>query len=176
MSNREQNDSVVESTDAETAPADEGDVIAWSVHPVRRKPWVSVLVTVFIAAVGASVQSLMDSEFFTILALLIMLASLAKFYFPTNYKMSDRGVTVKTTTQTLFKEWKIYRSCYPDKKGLLLSPFVQPTRLENFRGLYVMFEGNGDEVTDFAQERIRRAHEAKPTPESEAQGDDGGEG
>jgi hypothetical protein len=143
----------------EATDVDEGETLEWTVHPVRRKWWVSVVVTMFIAAVGATVKALTDSTGFTLLAVAILLLSLAKFYFPTKFKLSDRGVTVKTTTQTLFKEWKIYRSCYPDKKGILLSTFAEPSRLENFRGLYVMFEGNNDEVTAFVRERIKRAHE-----------------
>lgn len=160
-------------TDVDSKPAreDEGEVVEWTVHPVRRRWWVSVVVTLFVAAVGATVHAIMHSQFFTILALIIMLASLAKFYFPTTFRLSDKGVTVRTTTQKLFKEWKLYRSCYRDKKGLLLSPFVAPSRLENFRGLYVMFENNGDEVTEFARERIKRAH-AKPEPDGEESSDD----
>lgn len=137
---------------------DKGETLQWTCHPVKRKPLVSLLVSLFIAVVGAMIYLMTESHMFTLLGMIIMLMSLAKFYFPTTFKLSDRGVTAKTTTQTLFKEWKIYRSCYPDKKGILLSPFVEPSRLENFRGLYVMFEDNAGEVTAFVRERIRKAH------------------
>ena len=137
---------------------DEGELLEWTCHPVKRKPLVSALITLFIILVGVTIYLTTYSRMFTILGLVILLMSLAKFYFPTRFKLSDRGVTIKTTTQTLFKEWKIYRSCYPDKKGILLSPFVEPSRIENFRGLYVMFEGNADEVTAFVKQRIQRAH------------------
>jgi len=150
---------------------DDGPTLAWTVHPVKRKPWISATVTVFVILVAMIVYSWMQSLWFTILALLIMLGSLAKFYFPTSYKLSDKGVTVKTTTQTLFKEWHIYRSCYPDKKGILLSPFAEPTRLENFRGLYVMFEGNNEQVTAYCRERIALAKQKNAAaPESATSG------
>lgn len=136
----------------------EGEVLEWTCHPVKRRPLVSILVTVLIAAIGALIYQLTASRMFSLLGMIILLASLAKFYFPTAFKLSDRGVTIKTTTQTLFKKWSIYRSCYADKKGILLSPFAEPSRLENFRGLYVMFEGNADAVTAFVKERIRWAH------------------
>lgn len=148
-------------TELENAPGepqDEGEVLEWTCHPVKRKPLVSAAVTVFIVVVGITIYSMTDSNLFTVLGLVILLMSLAKFYFPTKFKLSDRGITIKTTTQSVFKEWKIYRSCYPDKKGILLSPFVDQSRLENFRGLYVMFEGNADEVTSFVRVRIKRAH------------------
>jgi len=139
-------------------PPDEGEALEWTCHPVKRKPLVSAAVTLFIVLVAVTIYLTTYSRLFTVLGLVILLMSLAKFYLPTRFKLSDRGITIKTTTQTLFKEWEIYRSCYPDKKGILLSPFVEPSRIENFRGLYVMFEGNADEVTAFVRQRIKRAH------------------
>lgn len=144
---------------AATTSQDDGPALAWTVHPMKRKPLVSAAVTLFVILIALVVYGWMQSLWFMMLALVIMLGSLAKFYFPTNYKLSGRGVTVKTTTQTLIKEWSIYRSCYPDKKGILLSPFAEPSRLENFRGLYVMFEGNSEPVTAFCKERIALANQ-----------------
>ncbi|MEW5797286.1 MAG: hypothetical protein AB1772_13140 [Candidatus Zixiibacteriota bacterium] len=153
---------------AGVAAADSGPVLEWTVHPVKRQPLVSAAVTLFVVLVAVFVYSWMQSHWFTILALVIMLGSLAKFYFPTQYKLTDRAVTVKSTTQTLVKEWKLYRNCYPDKKGILLSPFVTPSRLENFRGLYLMFEGNAEQVTSFVRERIARSHENAATTEAKS--------
>jgi hypothetical protein len=147
----------------EVGETDTARVLEWTVHPVKRQPWVSAAVSLFVILVAVCVYSWMESHFFTILALLIMLGSLAKFYFPTHYKLTDKSVTVKTTTQTLVKEWKLYRSSYPDKKGILLSPFVTSSRLENFRGLYVMFEKNNEQVTAFVREQIAIAQQSDAT-------------
>jgi len=149
---------------SETAAQDDRPALGWTVHPMKRKPIISFAVTVFVILIAIVVFSWTQSLWFMILALVIMLGSLAKFYFSTSYKLSSRGVAVKTTTQTLFKEWSIYRSCYPDKKGILLSPFVEPSRLENFRGLYVMFEGNNEQVTAFCREQIARANQKSTAP------------
>ena len=135
---------------------DDGAVISWRCHPVKRRPVVSLAVSAFIMLVGFLVYFATDSRGFTVLALVILFASLAKFYFPTDYRLSDKNIKIKTTTQTLVKEWSMYRSCYADKNGILLSPFARPSRLENFRGLYIMFEKNRDEVTAFVKERIGR--------------------
>lgn len=128
--------------------------LEWTCHPVKRRPLVSVLVTVFIFMVVAVIYYSTASRVFGVLAAVVMLASLAKFYFPTTYRLTREKITIKTTTQTLHKDWSIYRSCYPDKNGILLSPFVRPSRLENFRGLYLMFNKNRDEVTSFVKAHI----------------------
>jgi len=142
-------------TDADTV-VDEGAVLNWRCHPVKRRPMVSLAVTAFIVLVGLLVYFATDSRGFTVLALVVLFASLAKFFFPTEYRLSDKKIKIKTTTQTLVKEWSMYRSCYSDKNGILLSPFTRPSRLENFRGLYIMFEKNRDEVTAFVKERVGR--------------------
>ena len=128
--------------------------LEWTCHPVKRKPLVSALVTLFIFVVVALVYYTTASRAFGVLAAVVMLASLAKFYFPTTYRLTHDRITIKTTTQTLHKDWSIYRSCYPDKNGILLSPFVRPSRLENFRGIYLMFANNRDEVTEFVKAHI----------------------
>lgn len=142
---------------SETSPVIEpesGETLEWVSHPVKRRPWVSVAVSVFIVACCAITFVSTGSTWFAGLALAILTGSLAKFYFPTRYRLSSKGVTIKTTTQTLTKEWKLYRSCYPDRNGILLSPFEEPSRLENFRGLYLIFNNNADDVTSFVRRHI----------------------
>ncbi len=139
------------------------NVLEWKCHPATRKPWITAGVTVFVLVISMLVFASTDSKGFSFLALLVMFASLAKYYFPTKYRMTDEKISIKTTTQTLHKEWSIYRSFYPDKNGVLLSPFARPTRMENFRGLYVMFSGNREEVISFVKSHIV----SNPTEETE---------
>ncbi len=135
--------------------SDETNVLEWRCHPAARKPWVTIGVSAFVLLISMLVFAATDSKGFSFLALLVMFASLAKYYFPTRYRMTDEEISIKTTTQTLHKEWKMFRSFYPDKNGVLLSPFVRPTRMENFRGLYVMFSRNRDEVIEFVRAHIK---------------------
>ncbi len=136
---------------------EEGEVLQWTTHPLRRKPLVAALVTVFILLVGFLVFVSTESKAFGTLALVVLFASLAKFYMPTRYRLSDERIMVKTTTQTIYKNWSQFRSYYPDKNGVLLSPFLQPSRLENFRGIYLIFEANRESVIDFVKKRIGRS-------------------
>ena len=56
--------------------------------------------------------------------------------------------------------WDRIRSYVPDRYGVLLSPFAEPTRLAKFRGLSVQFSGNREEVL----ERIRSGVEGDSAP------------
>jgi len=138
-------------------PLPEPPELAWTVHPFRRRPAVSIAVTLFITLIAVVVYYSTDSTGFALLALVVLFASVARFYFPTSYCFTADQVMVKTVMQTIRKDWSLYRSYYPDKNGVLLSPFVEPSRLENFRGLYLMFERNRDEVLGCVQRHIDKS-------------------
>ncbi len=131
--------------------------LSWTAHPMKRKPLVTVMVSAFILLCAMLVYYIIDSRGFAILAAVVLFASLAKFYFPTTYFFTPDAIYVKTTTQTLRKPWSLFRSYYPDRNGVLLSPFLEPSRLENFRGLYVMFEDNRQDVMAYIKNRAKPA-------------------
>lgn len=146
---------------ADPVAAPNGPSIEWQVHPAKRRPWVTVVVSVFILLVSFLVLVATGSKWFSFFSLVVLFASLAKFYFPTGFRLDEQGVTIKTTTQTLRKDWSLYRSFYPDKNGVLLSPFPSPSRLENFRGIYLIFDRNRDEVVAFVERQMKQT--GKPT-------------
>lgn len=149
--------------DASTEPS-----LEWRIHPAKRRPFVTVIVTLFILAVSFLVLVITESKLFSFFSLLVLFGSLAKFFFPTAYRLDPRGVTIRTSTQTLVKDWSLYRSCYPDKNGILLSPFPEPSRLENFRGIYLIFGENRDDVVAFVKSRIKPASGTPDTKETPA--------
>jgi hypothetical protein len=148
---------------------DEGTVLAWTTHPLKRKPLAAALVTLFILVTGFLVYVVTESKAFGTLALVVLFASLAKFYLPTKYRLTDKRIMVKSTTQTIYKNWSQFRSHYRDRNGVLLSPFVRPSRLENFRGLYLIFEQNRDEVMDFVKAHISALPEDADNTDEETQ-------
>ncbi|MBN2226842.1 MAG: hypothetical protein JW763_05715 [candidate division Zixibacteria bacterium] len=132
----------------------DGEELTWVCHPAKRNRLVTGAVVLLIAAIVVSVYFLTYSALFTVLSFLIMTGSLAAFFFPTRYHLTESEIIVKTTTQKLHKTWSQYRTYYPDKNGVLLSPFARPSRLENFRGLYLRYDANREEVVTFVKRRI----------------------
>ncbi len=112
-------------------------LLEWVCHPAKKNMTRTIAVTAFVAVLLVVVYYMTYSVWFTILGFVLLTVSLAAFYFPTRYIFTDKEIIIKSTTQIQRKKWSQYRSYYPDKNGVLLSPFMRPTRLENFRGLYV---------------------------------------
>ena len=130
-------------------------LLEYACHPAKRDMRITVLASVFIVVCVILVWLISFSPLLTAVAVLILVGSLTGFYFPTRYYFYNDHLIVKTTLQALRKEWSQYRSYYPDKHGVLLSPFARPTRLENFRGLYIKFAGNRDKVMEIVRSKIK---------------------
>lgn len=138
----------------EPQTAEETPLYEYVCHPAKRDMRITILTTVFIVVCIILVYLISYSILLVGLAILILFGSLTGFYFPTRYFFYSDHFIVKTTLQSLRKEWSQYRSFYPDKNGVLLSPFGHPTRLENFRGLFIKFAGNRDRVMEIVSSKI----------------------
>ncbi len=123
-------------------------------HPAKRNSKITLLTSIVIVVCIVLTYFITYSVFMTILGGVILIGALTGFYFPTRYTFYDDYFLVKSTTQTIKKEWTLFRSYYPDKNGILLSPFGRPTRLENFRGVFVRFENNREEVIALVKSKI----------------------
>jgi len=131
-------------------------VLKWSSHPVKRKALISILVIVLLFVVWSVVYLATSSLFLTGLSVIIMLGSLSSFFLPTHYELHQEKIKIRFFLTKREREWSTFRSFYVDKNGVLLSPFAKPSRLENFRGIYVRFSQNKDQVVDFVKSKMER--------------------
>ncbi len=136
--------------------------LSWISHPARERPITAVLVSIFIMMVMVVVYYVMDrSLFMMIIAGFIFALSLSTFYFPTTYTIDEKKVTIKYRFSVKERNLSAFRQYYPDSHGVLLSPFLFPSRLENFRGFYLRYgRGNKAEVDAFVKELIDRQRAA----------------
>lgn len=130
-------------------------LLQWVSQPAKSRPRVAVVVGVFIVVLVFLSYLLTESPVFAGVAAVILWGSLSQFYLRTTFEFTEKKVRVKYLVNKIEKEWSQYRSFYVDKNGVLLSPFVRPSRLENFRGLYVRFADNRDEVVAIVKTKIR---------------------
>jgi hypothetical protein len=150
-----------ERNDAAMMPTDDPARVLyrWRSHPVRaggRRLKIAVAALI-VVPVGLY---LLYGPFFGILALAILGFSLFPYFLPTDYVLYVGGLeSVFLGVHRRFT-WEQFRSYYPDKHGVLLSPFVRPSRLENFRGLYLRFGEQPADVMAIVSEKIPAASES----------------
>lgn len=131
-------------------------ILRWSSHPFKRKKLTSLLVVLCLLAVWISVYLTTFSVLMTAISFIILTGALSPFFLPTNYELTSDKIKVRFLFSQKEKEWSYYRSFYVDKNGVLLSPFEGPSRLENFRGIYIRFDQNRDQVVEFVSSRIKK--------------------
>jgi len=133
------------STDPQANP-NTSDQLVWRVHPMKESPakgvlfWTVLLLTVW--AVWWNLQSLL----LTAVAAGMLLGSLTSFYLPTVYRLDAIGAGYSRWLSQRKLEWSRVRSVTKERDGVFLSPFPAKTRLENFRGLYLPYRSNREEV------------------------------
>ena len=126
----------------------------WTVHPIKRNWKVSTGVIAFLMVLCAAIYFSFHSIALLILSIVVLVCSLAPFFFPTTYILQSDCVIVRSLLRRFSRQWDAFKSYYPDKNGVLLSPFSSPSRLENFRGIYVRFSHNKLEVVSFIREKM----------------------
>ena len=131
------------------------EVLSWTSHPLKK----SRKKTIYLISALFLIWSLVFwataySWAFLFLAVLILMASLSPFFFPTRYELTQDKVKVHFLAAKKEKAWSEFRSYYPDKNGVFISPFAKPNRLENYRGLYLRYERNQEEVLSFVKAKI----------------------
>lgn len=128
-------------------------VLRWSVLPAkksRKKTWgLFIFLAGFLPALY-----FFYGIFFVCLAAVLLLLSLLPFFLRTRYELNENGIMVRKPYSKFKKEWSQFRSFYPDKSGVLLSPFARPSRLENFRGVYILFGERRNEILDFIRRKV----------------------
>lgn len=141
-----------------TDPAiDAGPVLLnWVSCPAQKRLKTAIFVEIFLLFLVGVVYVLTLSPIFTFAAALILWGSLSQFYLKTTFEFTERKVRVKYLINKIEKDWSQYRSYYEDKHGVLLSPFVRTSRLENFRGIYIRFADNREEVMAIVKSKIRK--------------------
>lgn len=156
---------------AQGAPG-EGDpgllLLKWRSHPILqggRRLWV-VAGALFVFPVGLT---LLYGPFYGVMAFMILGGSMAAYFLPTEYAFYVGGVESTFLGVHRRFTWQQFRSFYRDKNGVLLSPFPQPSRLENFRGVYLRFDGCSEQVMAIVAERVRNSTDAAPGGEAAGQ-------
>jgi hypothetical protein len=79
-----------------------------------------------------------------------------QFVFPTTFTINENTLIVEFLFSKKEYDFARIKSYYPDNTGVLLSPFISPSRLENFRGIYVRYgRENKEKIVGMIKERVK---------------------
>jgi hypothetical protein len=109
---------------------------------------------VLLLAIWAAVGLIYREAVWVVLAVILLSGAVTPYFVVTYYRMDEEGVALKQLFTRKKKPWAELRSYYPDRNGVLVSPFDRPSRLENFRGMYLRFGDKRAEVLSLLATKI----------------------
>ena len=134
--------------------------LTWVSHPAADDPLYKFVLLVGLMlgiSVGASWAFDQSGELlFGVLAFVLLFLSMARFFLPTRYHLTEDGLRVRFLGRKRHRPWSEFRNFYPYRIGVLLTPFPRPSRLDSFRGQFLRFNGNHDEVLEFIARHIKK--------------------
>lgn len=113
--------------------------ISWRVHPLVENWKRSILLLFFLMTILIVIYAGFQSFIAVFLSVFFLILPLYPYFLPVQYHIGENDLIVRSLLYKHKRPWSSFRSYYVDKNGVLLSPFVKPSRLENFRGIYVRF-------------------------------------
>jgi hypothetical protein len=106
-------------------------------------------VVVVILLTGAIVFLAFRDVFLATLSVSILFVSLHSYFTRTTYCLDSEGIVIRTSLAKNRKKWSDFKRYCTDRRGVNLSPFDKPSRLEPFRSVRLLFGSNRDEVVAF---------------------------
>lgn len=118
----------------------------WRVHPFMESRLRAILSVAAPLVISFLVHLWLGSWLWTGLGFLLLVSAELPFFLISYCRFDAQGASMRRAGTTISKRWEQLKSYYPDRNGVLLSPFTRPFWLENFRGLYLPFGRHRDEV------------------------------
>ena len=88
-----------------------------------------------------------------VIAAVLVGGSLGRYFLPTYFALDEDGVTIRMLGRSRTIPWTDVKRISVRSCGMFLSPFPAPSRLDSFRGAFLRFRGNADEVTRFVESK-----------------------
>ncbi|MHC4644559.1 MAG: hypothetical protein ACYTBJ_03585 [Planctomycetota bacterium] len=118
------------------------------------KPFQGLLAAVLLVALLALVYHMTASFVWVVFSGVVFAVSLRQFFLPTTFCLSEDEVVSRFLWFEKRRSWKELKSYFTDRNGVLLSPFPGPSRLESFRGFYLIGANHRPEVMEFIRRKL----------------------
>jgi len=143
----------MENTGNETTTLD------WISHPAFEEPWRNLIVLFFLIVTALALWLGTGSINWAVLGVIALLFAVRQWFIPTHYRLDEQGVQVRVLCWRRRKNWSAIKRASTDRNGVLLSAFAQPSRLDAFRGMFLRFSGNREQVMAFINHHLDQGEE-----------------
>ncbi len=129
--------------------------ISWTSHPARENP-VKLGMVVTITTLFLIFFWFVAGPWWCVLTIVVVFLSLYSFWLPTRYTLDDEGIEVSRFLYRRRFPWSRFRRYEIDRGGIFLGTFRKPSRLDPFRGLYLLGAQKEPEAADLVKRMLNR--------------------
>jgi len=121
------------------------ETLRWTVHLAREHP-TKLFASIGACALAAWCAAGILGWIGALAVVVVVVCALAEFLFPVSYQITTDEASCRTVFARTSITWEKVKNCYLDNLGIKLSPLAKGSRLEAYRGIYLRFAGNREEV------------------------------
>ncbi|MCL6623559.1 MAG: hypothetical protein K6T17_02950 [Fimbriimonadales bacterium] len=123
-----------------------GPSLRWTVHLAKEEPAKAGWVFLTAGIGGLMGWSLFGSVWMFLMGFFVVVLGTADFLLPVHYEVSQRGVRRRCGLSVTHMDWGEVRRVVVGAEGVKLSPLEKPSILSAFRGVYLLANGNIEEI------------------------------
>ena len=127
--------------------------MSWVSHPAREKP-VKLGLVLGITTVFCVIFWFLAGPFWVGITLVVVFLSLYSFWVPTTYTLDHEGIEVRRFLYKRRFEWSRFRRWELDENGIFLGTFSNPSRLDPWRGLYLLGANKHPEAVEMVSKAV----------------------
>lgn len=133
------------------------DEFSWSAHPAAERPGHAIAAAIAVIAVAAAVWFSVDSLAWGGVAIVVLVVSLNRFFFPSRFHIDADGITAGYLLVRKRASWRQLRRFIHDDRGGFLSTRSKASRLDAYRGMHILFGENREHVIRAIKSRMAAA-------------------
>jgi hypothetical protein len=130
----------------------ENKQISWRVHPVVDdfpRSLGAIVLLIFCSYLFALFTGILT---FGLIAFMVFFLSTMSYFVPINYRIDEKNLIITFLGFDNVQPLSKYRNFYINPAGIHFSTFSTPSALDSFRGNFVRFNRNRQEVVSFLKE------------------------
>lgn len=129
----------------------------WKAYPALERKFAFISTTLVIIAISILLYISFQSLFWSVFSVVILIISLNRFYFPSVYTIDSKEIIAKYFFRKQRYLWKNIRRFNYTKYGGYLSGRKQPSRLDAFRGMHILFGSHRDDIISKIQTYLNKS-------------------
>ncbi len=122
------------------------ELLEYSFKAWERQPWRRSAALSGMLIAGASGLLLLHHPVFALLGALIVFVSTAELFLPVKYRLDKTEARQQVGFSVTAIKWTDVKRIVRVDDGVRLSPFDAPNRLDAFRGVFLRYASNEDDV------------------------------